>query len=64
MDKEYFLFEGVTNIEHTRLSHNSQIKERFDLSAKASGHSPVVIYAAASHLYLSVLCKDKIHWNL
>ena len=36
-DKEYLLFEGVTNIKNAILSHNSLIKERCDLSAKASG---------------------------
>ena len=32
-----YLFEGVTNIKHARLSHYSLIKERCDLSANASG---------------------------
>ena len=27
-DKEWLLFEGVTNIKYTRLSHKSQIKGR------------------------------------
>ena len=48
-DNEYLLFEGVTNIKRARLSHNSQIKEQCDLSAKASGSCG--IYDIMSKIY-------------
>ena len=55
-DKEFLLFEGVTNIKHARLK-SGVICQSLRIMW---WHMPVVIYDAASHLCLSVLCKDKI----